>query len=181
MESCRKLICVVRSKQQHHVSSSSKSRKETGWDSVCGCEGQVKAGDELRLRDHWESNLSILLCSARERGQPSISLTCQGSTDRPVPLQIISNLRRKTLEEGDGAGQQTLLCDSFEPCGWHYDVKRCISPLTRVLSWVGRLQRWSSMIPLSAACVSRNRLLWPWEVLSPERRHNCSARDWWED
>lgn len=97
---CKKLICVIRSKQQHLHPSSEEMGAGVRQKSECK-RGEVKAGDELRLRDHRVCNLSLppLVCSARETGQPSTSLTCQGSTDRPVPPQIILNLRLKTLKE----------------------------------------------------------------------------------
>lgn len=60
-------------------------------------ERQVVARDEFK--DQRESILPLRDCTQRERGQTSPSLTCQGLQVQPVPLQLISMLKLKTVQE----------------------------------------------------------------------------------
>ncbi|XP_023251762.1 uncharacterized protein LOC111646487 [Seriola lalandi dorsalis] len=100
---CRTMISRVQIKQQHpypsaeeekernnkHKGGRGRERYETG--------RQVIAGGELR--DYRESNLPLPDCTKRDRHQSSPGLMCQGPEVQPVPIQLISMLRLKTIKE----------------------------------------------------------------------------------
>lgn len=92
---CRRMISLIRSKQQHLGSSEWDRRRHknqgTGRRENTECERQVVVGDELRDLRGW---------TERDGDQTSLSLKPRrGPEAQPVPAQLISMLRLKTFEE----------------------------------------------------------------------------------
>ncbi|XP_041800537.1 uncharacterized protein LOC121611880 isoform X2 [Chelmon rostratus] len=84
---CRRMISLIRSKQQHQESSAEDRRRQkhrgARGSQRTECEKQAVAGGEFQAH----------------RDQTSPSLACQGPEVQPVPPQLISMLRLKTLKE----------------------------------------------------------------------------------
>lgn len=172
---CRRMISLIRSKRQHLGSSEwdrgTHKNQGTGRRENTECERQVVVGDELR----------DLRATERDGDQTSLSLKPRrGPEAQPVPAQLISMLRLKTFEEDMRRVRRHV---------WLIWVVTAIVKKPRfsvsyfhvLFIFNVRLPRRSSTIPPSAACVSRNRLLWPWKVLSGGRRHNFSSKLWRAD
>lgn len=104
---CRRMTSRVREKQQLQSSEEHRHRAAGGRERR-----RIVAGDELR--GHRESNLPLPDCTAREGDRTSLSLACQGPEAQPVPPQLISMLRLKTLKEQmRRVRRETLLRDFF--------------------------------------------------------------------
>lgn len=97
---CRRMIVLVRSKQQQLESSEEERRghqhKGARGRESTGAGGQV-ASDELR--DRRECKLALPDRTKRVRDQTSLNIKCQGLEEQPVPPQLILMLRLKTFME----------------------------------------------------------------------------------
>ncbi|XP_042349877.1 uncharacterized protein LOC121948526 [Plectropomus leopardus] len=95
---CRRMISRAQNKQQHLQSSEEDRRRQTyrGARRRTDRERHVKAGDELR--DDGDSTVPLPDYTPRDHQTPPC-LTRQGPEVQPVPLQLLSMLRLKTLNE----------------------------------------------------------------------------------
>lgn len=153
---CRTMICLLRSKQQQHLESTEEERRRRHG-------GRERS--ECEDRDQFA-----------EQTSPSVIIH-QSPQVQPVPTQLISTLRLKSLEEKmRRVRKHTWLIHFFVILEWLrflFSIHVYLSCCRLLL-----LQRWSSMTPLCAVCVSRNKPHWPWKLLSGGRRHNCRSRHW---
>lgn len=97
---CSTMIARVRNKQLQTGSSDvgkRRRRKHKGGRGKERSEPGVVTRGELSIQG--ESGLLQQENTARQRGQTSLGVTCQGPEVQDVPLQLISMLRRKTLIE----------------------------------------------------------------------------------
>ena len=100
---CRRMISLVRHKQQLHLQSSEEEEerrrhrhKGAGGRERSGCERRAVAGDEFRDEVH----LPVPDCTPPpQREQTSPYLICQGPEVHTVPPQLISMLKLKTFKE----------------------------------------------------------------------------------
>lgn len=98
---CRRMISLIRRKQQHLGSAEWELKRQTQrsqWEGEHNTERgrRVGTGDEFR-RELRESGV----CGTRDGGRTSLSLKPRQSPEaRTVPAQLVSVLRLKTLEEG---------------------------------------------------------------------------------
>lgn len=145
---CRLMMTRVRAKELQPSPSSEESwRRRT--------HGGARGSDEFR--DLTEADLPLSDCTGRRRGQTSPSP--RPRVNQPVPLQLIAMLKLKTFREQlKRVSKQAPWCDSAL---LRVAVVKIKKPLSSSFVFNGRLQRWSCATPLSAACVSRNGLLWP--------------------
>ena len=159
-------------------------RRRTGdTDTQEATEGEAVEGRVLQQGERWQipqkvTSLCWTVLNDSDNNPPSVSWV-KVPKFGPSPFSSSHGWGSKPSRRMLGGSGGDLRVTHLNHCNCRAPSHPCSLCVHCMIC--GRLRRWSSVIPLSAAPVSRNRLLWPWQLLSGGRRHNCTCKHWRAD